>query len=177
MFFRTVFTMISINFLNRLRRPDPLDPEGPRIPRKPATINQYRRQILRFASDLIHAGIPPSQIDSVLVLIDPAMAELGLRHMLARHNDETRRGIAEAAGLLRNISRILNAPEEVQDRIADLVGVRKQVGMTRKNRERLRVLQNEDKLQKLSGPDLWPSERRTESASPGRWMRLSGFRR
>lgn len=139
-------------FLDRLRRPDPLDREGPRIPRKPATINQYRRQILRFASELIHAGIPASQIDSVLVLIDPAMAELGLRHMLARHNDETRRGIAETAGLLRNISRILNAPEETQKRMADLarrVGVRMQVGMTRKNRERLRVLQNDDKLQKL----------------------------
>jgi hypothetical protein len=138
--------------LVRLRRPDPLDPEGPRTPRKPATINQYRRQILRFASELIHAGIPASQIDSVLVVIDPAMAELGLRHMLARHNDETRRGIAETAGLLRNISRILNAPEEAQKRISDLarrVNVRKQVGMTRKNRERLRVLQNEDKLQKL----------------------------
>jgi hypothetical protein len=26
--------------LDRLRRPDPLDPEGPRTPRKPATINQ-----------------------------------------------------------------------------------------------------------------------------------------
>ena len=78
------------------------------------------------------------------------MAELGLRHMLARHNDETSRGIAETAGLLRNISKFLDAPEEAQ--VADLarrVGARKQVGMTRKNRERLRVLQNVEKLQKL----------------------------
>ncbi len=72
--------------------------------------------------------------------------------MLARHNDETSRGIAETAGLLRNISKFLDAPEEAQKRIADLarrVGARKQVGMTRKNRERLRVLQNDEKLQKL----------------------------
>jgi hypothetical protein len=40
--------------------------------------------------------------------------------MLARHNDETSRGIAETAGLLRNISKFLDAPEEAQKRIADL---------------------------------------------------------
>ena len=78
--------------LDRLRRPDPLDPDGRRNPRKPATINLYRRQILRFASELIQAGVPPRQIDSLQVLIDPAMAERGLRHMLARHNNETSRG-------------------------------------------------------------------------------------
>ncbi len=72
--------------------------------------------------------------------------------MLARHNNETSRGISEIAGLLRNISRMLDAPEDVQKRMANLAGrvaVGRQNGMTRKNRDRLRVLQDEDNLRRL----------------------------
>ncbi len=138
--------------LDRLRRPNPLDPDGRRNPLKPATISQYRRQILRFASELIRAGLPAHKVDSLRLLISPGMAERGLRQMLTRHNNETNRGISEIAGLLRNISRILDASDEVQKQIANLAGrvaVRMQNGMTRKNRDRLRVLQDEDNLRKL----------------------------
>jgi integrase len=138
--------------LDRLRRPDPLDPNGWRNPRRPTTINLYRCHILRFASELIQTGVPACQIESLQVLIDPAMAERGLRNMLARHNNETGRGISQIAGLLRNISKILNAPEETQKRLASLarrLAVETQNGMTLKNRNRLRVLQDEDSLRKL----------------------------
>lgn len=138
--------------LDRLRRPDPLDPDGRCHPLKPATISQYRSQILRFASELVQSGVHPRRIDSLQALIDPVNAERGLRHMLARHNDETSRGISEIAGLLRNISKMLNAPEEVQKRIAGLAGrlaVKARNGMTPKNRNRLRVLQDDDSLRRL----------------------------
>jgi integrase len=138
--------------LDRLRHPNPLDPDGRRNPLTLVTINQYRRQILRFASELVHAGVAPGQIDSLQALIDPATAERGLRQMLARHNDETCRGISETAGLLRNLSKILDAPEDTQKRIANLarrVAIKMQKGMTRKNRDRLRVLQDEDNLRRL----------------------------
>ena len=137
---------------DRLGRPDPLDPNGWRHPRRPATINRYRYEILQFASELVQTGVPPHEIDSLQVLVDPPMAERGLRNMLARRNNETGRGISMMAGLLRNISKILNAPEETQKRLANLarrVAVGRQDGMTQKNRDRLRVLQDEDNLRKL----------------------------
>lgn len=143
--------------LDRLSCPDPLDPDGRSRALSPVTISQYSRQILRFASELVHAGVSPHKIDSLRVLIDPAMAERGLRHMLARHDNETCRAISEMAALLRNISRILGAPDEVRKQIASLAGrvaIRIQNGMTRKNRDRLRVLQDDDNLRRLlSLPD------------------------
>ena len=54
--------------------------------------------------------------------------------------------------LLRRLGKRMDAPEETLKRLgrlADLVGVPQQRGMTRKNRDRLRVLQDDRNLRKL----------------------------
>jgi len=138
--------------MERMAHPDPLDPRGYQRALRPQTLFHYRRQIIRFAAELVHAGIAPEDIQNVSVLIDPAMAEKGLRHMLAGNGNETNRFIADMAGLLRNLARVLNADDDVREHLAGLakrLKVPAQKGMTRKNRDRLRVLQDPQKLRQL----------------------------
>ncbi|SLN75011.1 site-specific tyrosine recombinase XerC [Roseivivax jejudonensis] len=130
--------------LARLGKPDPLSDSGPTRALRPATLTQYRRQIVRFASELVHAGTDPGDLTSVSTLIDPEIAERGLRQMLARNDNETSRSISEMAGLLRNLAGILSAAEATRDALARLaarLALPSQRGMTAKNRARLRVLQ------------------------------------
>lgn len=138
--------------LRRLAHPDPLDPRGSQKPLRPETLKQYRRQLMRFAAELVHSGVEPDAIDSVARLCDPVMAERGLRQMLAGNDNQTSRFIADMAGLLRNLARIMDAGDEMREELADLakrLRVPPQKGMTRKNRDRLRVLQDPHVLRKL----------------------------
>jgi integrase len=135
-----------------LRNPDPLDPSGLRTPLRPATIAQYRRRLLMFASELVHSGIQPDLIERVDVLVDPTMAERGLRQMLRRNGNRSRPGIADIAALLRSIGERLNFAEATRkqiDRLVDRVAVPQPRGMTAKNRDRLRPLQDTNNLRRL----------------------------
>ncbi|MEY8838341.1 tyrosine-type recombinase/integrase, partial [Cribrihabitans sp. XS_ASV171] len=94
----------------------------------------------------------PEEINGLHVLVDPVMAERGLRQMLSRTGNQTAKLISETAALLRNLARILKAPDEVRDRLADLaarLATKPQTGMTRKNRDRLRALQDEKNQHRL----------------------------
>ena len=72
--------------------------------------------------------------------------------MLSRTENRTVKMISEMAALLRNLSRITGQPAETQKRLAKLaarVAVAPQKGMTRKNRDRLRGLQNDKSMLRL----------------------------
>ncbi|MGC9371241.1 MAG: site-specific integrase [Paracoccaceae bacterium] len=132
--------------LARLAKPDPLAEHGPTRALRPATLKQYRRQLIRFASELVHAGVAVDEITGLHVLINPGMAERGLRQMLSRTENKTTKLIGETAALLRNLGRLLDAPKETRAalrRLAERLATEPQRGMTPKNRERLRVLQDE----------------------------------
>jgi len=136
----------------RLSTPDPLSEDGPTRALRPVSINQYRRQLIRFASEVVKSGIPANQMQSLAVLLQPDMAERGLRQMLSRNGNKSTTTIAEIAGRLRNFGKITNQPEETQtnlDRLVRRLAVAPQQGMTRKNRERLRVLQNDKSMLRL----------------------------
>ncbi|SDE73554.1 site-specific integrase [Ruegeria marina] len=144
--FPTSFQKDLDDLILRLTKPDPLAEAGPGKVLRPATISQYRRQLVRFASELVHSGIAIGDVSSLDFLIDPVMAERGLRQMLSRTDNQTTKLISETAALLRNLARILDAPDDVRDRLVSLakrVATKPQTGMTRKNRDRLRVLQEE----------------------------------
>ncbi|MFD2741727.1 tyrosine recombinase XerC [Sulfitobacter aestuarii] len=131
----------------RLGMCDPLSDGGRNRALRPATLKQYRRQLMRFASELVSSGVAPHEITSVAALLTPAMAERGLRQMLSRTDGKSSRQISEMAGLLRNIANILDLPEEMRKEVRELAGKvahPKQTGMTEKNRTRLRVLQDPD---------------------------------
>ncbi|MEI4263617.1 tyrosine-type recombinase/integrase [Roseovarius sp. D0-M9] len=136
----------------RLSHPDPLAEDGRAKALRPATLEQYRRQIIRFASELVHAGMPIEEIDSIAALLQPATAERGLRQMLSRTENKSVKMISEVAALLRNLSRITAQLPDTQKQLAKLAtrlaGV-PQKGMTRKNRDRLRVLQNDQSMLRL----------------------------
>ncbi len=80
-------------FLNHLATPDPLGETWQHKVIRPATRAQYERQILRFAGDVLAAGIAPQDVTDLRALLDPSRVEAGLRQMLARNNNTTTRGI------------------------------------------------------------------------------------
>lgn len=128
----------------RLGTSDPLSEDGRNRTLRPDTLIHYRRQIMRFASELVYSGLAPEDITSVACLLEPPVAERGLRHMLSQNDNQTSRTISETAALLRNLAGILDKPEEVRKALIKLAGkvaLRPQKGMTTKNRTRLRVLQ------------------------------------
>lgn len=138
--------------LDRLANPDPLAEDGPTRARRPATVKQYRTQIVRFASELVHSGFAADDITAVDVLLDPANAERGLRQMLARHGNKTNKLIGETAALLRNFARLTGHSDtalEKLKKLASKVALPPQHGMTPKNRDRLRVLQEEQMMRRL----------------------------
>lgn len=150
--FPTPFQTALAELMHRLSKPDPLADDGQNRALRSATLAQYQRQLVRFASELGHSGIPICHIGGLDVLINPVTAERGLRQMLSRTNNLTTKMISEIAALLRNLARILNAPDDTRDALSGLaarLAVKPQNGMTQKNRSRLRVLQEDRHQQRL----------------------------
>ena len=138
--------------MQRMAQPDPFAEDEPTRPLRPHTITAYTRQLKRFASELLEAGVPPEDITSVAALCEPKRAEIGLRAMFERNGNEKNKLIAETAALLRNLASKLDLGDDVRKQLAQLsarVSMPKQKGMTRKNRDRLRVLQDDKTLQRL----------------------------
>ncbi|HKL70987.1 site-specific integrase [Salibaculum sp.] len=138
--------------IGRLAAPDLLSEAAGARPLSAATRKQYRRQILRFAATLVQAGMAAEEIMGLGVLIDPPIAERGLRQMLARNGNQTSRTIADMAGLLRNLARLLDAPEPQRAALkllAKKLALPPQKGMTEKNRARLRILQDPAQQRRL----------------------------
>lgn len=136
----------------RLSHPDPLAENGRARALRPATLVQYRRQIIRFASELVHSGMPIKEIDSIAALLSPTTAERGLRQMLSRTENKTVKMISEVAALLRNLSRITGQSDQTREQLTQLaarLATAPQRGMTRKNRDRLRNLQNQTNILRL----------------------------
>jgi len=133
-------------FLNNLAAPDPFSVEGPMTPRSPATINQYRAMIERFAGYTVAAGIDPNSMSSLAKLTEPETVKTGLRHMMAQNEGKSSIGIDETAALLALVGRRhVRHPAPVQaelDHISSRVAVPRNKGLTQKNRERLSVLRN-----------------------------------
>lgn len=138
--------------------PDPLAEDGRHRALRPASLAQYRRQLIRFSSEVVHSGVPIAHIQSLAVVLQPDMVERGLRQMLSRNNNQSSAVIAEVALRLRNFSRVTGQPDEAQsalDRLARRLAVPAQKGMTKKNRDRLRILQNNKMmLRLLNMPEL-----------------------
>ena len=140
-----------------LGTPHPLDDDSHTRKLKPETCKQYRTRLLRLAAEMVHAGVPAEELTSVTALLDPVRADHGLRQMLGRNGDKTSRQISETARLLPNLANKLGADEETKkglSKIARKLSVAPQKGMTQKNRERLRVLQEpNNQIKVLTLPD------------------------
>lgn len=138
--------------MQRFATPDPFAEDGPTRALRPATIKHHTQMFKRFASELIHAGVPRMKIASVRALCDPQLAELGLRAMVARNGGKTNTVIADTAVLLCSTARRLDLPESTVKALAKHAGRLArpaQSGLTRKNRDRLRPLQDPATLRRL----------------------------
>ena len=103
-------------FRASLLQPDLLDPDALDAPRSPSTARQYGRELVRFASVLVHAGIPITEIDSLAAVVEPGRAKLGLRWMLDDNEGRTARGISQIATLLKLVAkRHVHASEADQE--------------------------------------------------------------
>jgi integrase len=140
-------------YVMSLEHPDRLDADAISAPLRRDTIRRYRASILRFASVLVHAKMPIAEIESLAVLVVPRTAEQGLRWLLARTSNAKTRGIAEMIGLLRNVAkryvRVDAASQKELDRMDAMLAVKPQNGMTTKNRDRLRPLDDSETLRRL----------------------------
>jgi integrase len=136
----------------RFSAPDPLGEDERTRALRPVSIVQYRRQLIRFASDVVQSGVPIEQIVNLDAMLQPDMVERGLRQMLSRNANKSSSAIAEVASRLRNFGKVSRQPDSIQsnlDRLARRLAVQPQKGMTQKNRSRLRVLQNDQSMQRL----------------------------
>lgn len=140
-------------YVESLTDPDPLDPDAITAPLRPASIQTYRQTLRRFASVLVHAEVPITKITALAVLVEPGHVDRGLRWLLVRTDNKKTRGISEMAGLLRNVAkRYVRVDEAIQkklDKIDAMLSVKPQNGMTSKNHELLRPLEDRAVLRRL----------------------------
>lgn len=140
-------------YVASLEHPDPLDALALTAPLRPASVRTYRTTLLRFASVLVRAEVPIMAIKTLADLVTAEHAELGLRWLLTQTKNAKTRGIAEMAGLLRNVAkryvRVDDACQKKLDQLDGKLTVKPQSGMTTKNRDRLRPLDNRDTMRGL----------------------------
>lgn len=140
-------------YVTSLEHPDPFDLEARTVALRPTSIRRYQSDLIRFASILVHSGLDIGKIESLATLVDLTYLERGLRWMLAQNNGQTRRGISAIGELMRTVGRFyLRLPEDEQRALEQLVGritLKPQQGITSKNRERLRPLEDSATLRRL----------------------------
>lgn len=150
--YRLPLTTFPANFVRDLDTrmadlgsPDPLSDARHTKALSQITISHYRSNLIRFASELVHSGVPPEQITSISAIVDPIMAERGLRQMLSRNGNRSSWMIGDMASLLRTVGLVIGISLDAEEQLTKLarrLAMKKQVGITPKNRARLRVLQD-----------------------------------
>lgn len=151
--------------MRRLAAPDPFTEDAPAPALAASTVRQRARMLKRFASELLAAGVPEAEIDSVAALCVPDRAKIGLQAMCARNGNASTVVIDNMAEILLSCARRLNLGADIRDGLAGLarrVALPPQHGMTRKNRDRLRVLRDPATLARLIDlpEQLWDAGRR-----------------
>jgi integrase len=138
------------HYLKRLEGGDVLEEDGsPSL--SPATIKSRELQVRRFFGELVVDGVGVHEIPDLGAMVQPDMAYRGLRAMIARKNG--------SSGMIHNMAYALLVIAKHHVRLAeqDLNKIRKacsklkveRLGMTAKNRARLRQFDDQDNLNRL----------------------------
>ena len=140
-------------YFTRLAKPDPFAAEGNVDPLAEATITFYRTKVLYFAGALVRSGFPVADLRSLADLIAEGNAERGLRWLLERNGNQKNENLSKLSAILARVAREhAQVSEEDAAKVADFarrLKTRQQHGMTKKNRERLRIFDNPAMLNKL----------------------------
>ncbi|MES2844238.1 MAG: tyrosine-type recombinase/integrase [Pseudomonadota bacterium] len=141
------------SYLTGLASPDPLALGGLLAPLRPASIKTRRQSVLRFTGFLAQAGIGIGSLTSMAALVSPDVVECGLRWMLARKDGKTAPDIDSMAAMLLTIAKqYVDMPEgdiAKLEHLSKRLAMPRQKGMTKKNRDRLRPLDDKDTRQKF----------------------------
>lgn len=143
-----------LNHLALSKTVDFLDETAPARALRPNTLKAKRRQILQFASALVHRGVPIESLTSLKVLSDPQHFKTGLAYLLDRpRNDKDHpKSTSYVAHTIRSIAKhwagLSEEKLEPMNVITKNLG-RRRPGMTPKNRERLNQFEDEATSAKL----------------------------
>jgi integrase len=120
-----------------------LSDEGPSKPWRPSTCATRLRQLRMAASALVHQGVAPSEITTISALTTFDHYQKILRFFYDRHGQETSSQIANLAAFLKDTAKHWVKVDDNElarlKKLSARLAVARQ-GMTAKNRERLRPL-------------------------------------
>ncbi len=134
-----------------------LSGDGPARPARPATLKTRAYQLQVSASALAHSGVKTEHILSLADLVLMANYQALLRFFLARHGGQTSPMVGQIAGFLKDVARHWVKADEatvvkMKRIVSNLTPPRR--GMTAKNRERLRPLDEAENVARFLGlPD------------------------
>ena len=117
-----------------------------------ATVRLRKGSIQRYASALVHAGVPADTLSSLAAIVEPDKAETGLRWLLHRGLDQDKGGLGNIATAILMAAKVAVGLEDGKIKrlstFAKRLGV-KQRGMTAKNRLRLEPFRDEAHIRAL----------------------------
>jgi integrase len=151
--FPTTFIADLEAYLGDLANPDPLGEED-RKAASPVTVRQRRQMILALASAAVESGIDAGNLTDLGCLVRPGVAKAAIRVHLDRANGRKTPWLSRLAEMIKNLARHwVKAPLadiEALSRICRRLAVER-VGMTPKNRARLRPFEDPVHVDALMG--------------------------
>ncbi|WP_171096379.1 tyrosine-type recombinase/integrase [Ruegeria sp. HKCCD9179] len=126
--------------------------EQPFKPLRPVSVKFQRQHILRCASTLVHKGMPPEQIVDLTFLVIPEHAKTILRWFLARNDGKPSQQTHHVSGVLFSVARHWAELDDAQ--LSKLKAIFskcrvKSEGMTNKNRDTIRLFDDEVLVREL----------------------------
>ena len=142
-------------YLRRLEGSD-LSEDGPQKPARPATIATRERQLRMAASALMHKGVPKEELTSLRSMLTFERYKLILRFFLDRNGGKPSPQVGYMASFLKAVAKHwLDLDDEALkpfDKLSrKLNESNRGRGLTRKNRDRLRPLDDPHMVQKFLG--------------------------
>ena len=139
-------------WLGQRAEPDPFAIGGRLRALRPATINARRFQLRQLVSALAHEGYPTASLTNLSVLVDPSVAEIALRFFWERAGRQPTAQTRGLAQVIVTIAREHGGAGKAQ--IERLRGFLRNLrprshGLTARNRERLRQLDDPRNLEAL----------------------------
>jgi integrase len=134
---------------------DPLRPDGPKHPLQPITIRTKLRVLRYFASALVHSGVAVHRITSIASLVEPENFERGIAYLWKRAGSQRSKWLSEVSNELANVARVWVRVDPVRyvmiRRVVTRLTPPREPGITAKNRQILRQLDDPAHVKKLLG--------------------------
>lgn len=139
-------------WLDWLGSDDPFDDERPFKPLRPTSVATRRRQIRAYIGALTQQGVRLHELPSLSAAVSPRLAQIALRYFWEKARKTNTVHCAQMAGLVLMIARHwAKLPEDDVKRLAEMAKKLRvtQLGMTSRNADRLRKLDDKERERSL----------------------------